>query len=98
MTMNYIHPSQVNSPKLKWSLITVLDEGKQGESALALGRWEGEITLAIRWNGDSENTIGTPQSRGIPTWFIVPQKYHEAILSSLPSDKLTLARSFIPAS
>jgi hypothetical protein len=29
-------------------------------------------------------------------WFIVPDTYVEAILSTLPPDKLTLARNFLP--
>jgi len=51
----------------------------------------------MRWNGDNdENPIGNPQSRGLPTWFVVPKGYVETILSTLPADKLTLARNFFP--
>ena len=28
--------------------------------------------LAMRWNGNKENPLGNPQSRGLSTWFIVP--------------------------
>lgn len=52
----------------------------------------------MRWNGDEENPIGNPQSRGLATWFILPEKYIEAVLrhGGLRSDKLSLARSFFP--
>ncbi len=95
--MSYIKPTDVHSPKLRWVLIAVLDEAKEGDCALALGRWDGEVTLAMRWNGHDDNPIGNPQSRGLPTYFRVPAKYHEALLTSgtLSPDKLILARSFI---
>ena len=51
----------------------------------------------MRWNGDNDdNPIGNPQSRGLPTWFIVPDNYVEAILGTLSRDQLTLARNFLP--
>lgn len=99
MASKGIPPGDVHSPKGKWSLIAVLDDGSQDRCALALGRWNGNLVLAMRWNGDEENPIGNPQSRGIPTWFIMPGKYNESLLEGggLTADKLTLARSFFPA-
>ena len=97
--MKYITPNSVNSPKGHWNLIAVLDDAQERECALAIGRWDGEVRLAMRWNGHEENPVGNPQSRGLPTWFMVPEKYNEALLNSgtLSPDKLTLARTFIPA-
>lgn len=100
----YIRPEDVESPKQRWSLIAVLDEGKEGTTALALGRWkskDGETNrpvLAMRWNGRTDNPVGTPHSRGLATWFIVEEKWYEAFLQSgkLHPDKITLARSFFP--
>ncbi|HUO07859.1 MAG TPA: hypothetical protein VM008_06145 [Phycisphaerae bacterium] len=97
MATKYISPTAVVSPKRYWSLITVLEDNGPGGSALALGRWENSPVLALRWNGDNEdNPIGNPQSRGLATWFVVPDKYREFILQTLSSDKLTLARNFLP--
>jgi hypothetical protein len=98
MATKYVSPNSVISPRLHWSLITVLDDTGPGGSALAIGRWDTEPVLGMRWNGDNDsNPIGNPQSRGIPTWFILPAgKYTEAVLKTLPPDKLTLARNFIP--
>lgn len=97
MATNYTSPHDVHSPKEHWSLIVVLDDGNDEPGALAIGRWDGKLRLAMRWNGDEKNPKGNPSSRGYETWFILPPKYNEAILNSLPSDKLTLARSFFTA-
>ena len=102
MAIGGIRPEDVHSPKGHWNLIAVLDDGSKdthGSCALAVGRWDGASVLGMRWNGDEKNPIGNPQSRGIPTWFIVPEKYNEAILQGggLTADKLALARAFFPA-
>ena len=98
MTAKFTPPSDVISPKQHWNLIAVLDEGKADNCALALGRWDGQLVLAMRWNGNENNPVGNPQSRGLPTWFVVPQKYNEALirLGGLPADKVTLVRGFFP--
>lgn len=103
MAAKYIPATAVISPKMHWSLIAVLKDEGEGEGVLAIGRWDNEPCLAMRWNGrgqgqadHSDTPIGNPQSRGLPTWFIVPNTYAEAILSTLSSDQLTLARNFFP--
>ena len=100
MVSKGVRPGDVHSPKAKWNLIAVLDDGNDDGCALAIGRWAGVPVLAMRWNGDDQNPIGNPQSRGIPTWFIVPKKYNEALLQGggITADKLSLARTFFPTS
>lgn len=90
----YIPPNEVTSPRQKWALIAVLDEGSEGQAALAVGLWDKTPVLAMRWNGNAKNPIGNPQSRGLATWFIVPGKYRDAIIQSanLPGDKLALTK------
>lgn len=90
----YIEPHNVISPKRRWILVAVLDQGSEEDSALAIGRWDNEPALAMRWNGSNDNPIGNPQSRGLPTWFVVPEKYREWIIRDLPEDKRQLVRSF----
>jgi hypothetical protein len=38
--------------------------------------------VGIRWNGDRISTIGLPQARGNPTWFVVPEALEGAVLSA----------------
>lgn len=94
----YTKPDDVISPRLHWSMIAILDEGAPGKTALAIGRWDGRLVLAMRWNGRDDNPAGNPQSRGLPTWFVIEEKWYECILRSglLAPDKVTLARSFFP--
>lgn len=98
MATKYIPPDDVTSPRLYWSLIAVLDPGDAGGASVALGKWDDEPVLAMRWNGNNiGNPIGNPQSRGLPTWFILPEgDYTEAIIQTLPAPKAALVRNFIP--
>lgn len=91
----YVPPEQVSSPKKHWKLLTVLESGKANSGSLALGRWEDKPVVALRWNGCESNPLGNPQSRGLATWFIVPDEYRDAMLLKLPADKLSLARTFL---
>jgi hypothetical protein len=95
---DHILPEEVNSPKQHWNLIKVLDDGAADGCALALGYWDRQLVLALRWNGSKDNRIGNPQSRGIPTWFVVPKRYNDDLLNSrsLPAEMRDLARRFLP--
>lgn len=84
--MNYTDPKTVISPKTRWVLLEVLtDTGEHGHS-ISVGIWDKAKVLAIRWNGSKENSLGNPQSRGIPTWFVLPEEYYDSILNTLPSN------------
>jgi hypothetical protein len=93
--MSYIPPNAVTSPRRHFTLITVLEDGRTGDNptgegnvSVALGRWRSadgaeEPILGVRWNGDDANPIGNPQSRGLPTWFVVPRHLRRSILEHL---------------
>ena len=93
--MPYILPTAVTSPRRHFTLVAVLDDGRTDDNpsgeenvAVALGRWRNgngteEPILGIRWNGSEANPIGNPQSRGLPTWFVVPSHLRRAILERL---------------
>lgn len=103
---DYIRPDKVVSPRRNWQLIRVLETGEQPDSyeqrvAVAIGIWRedeeetGRTVLALRWNGNNDWPIGNPQSRGLPTWFIIPKRFNDAIIDELSKDDQTLVRNLL---
>lgn len=98
-------PSDVHSPKRLWSLVHVLFDGGVGRpdnpsgSSLAIGLWDSKPVLAMRWNGNEDNPIGNPQSRGLPTWFVVPEQHWKQILEiehyGFSDNRINFAREFL---
>jgi len=81
--MAYVDPNKVNAPKRLVSDVQVVFDTREVEGSWSVAKlkWDGRETVGIRWNGDPSNRgIGTPQSRGLPTWFIVPEELQDAIL------------------
>jgi hypothetical protein len=90
----YHDPKTVLSPKDKVSSVEVVFDKGPVEFSWSVARlkWEGSPAVGIRWNGDSGNSKGTPQSRGNPAWFIVPEELEEAVLNAArDSDRETQA-------
>ena len=88
-----VPPEKVISPRHLWSLSFVVSDNGMGNYAIAVGRWRGECALAMRWNGMPGDPLGSPQSRGLPTWFILPQRLWEVVLSTVPAERRELAWS-----
>ena len=81
--MAYLDPNLVTSPKEKVKNVqVVIDEGEDNYSVCLL-EWEEKRSVGVRWNGGSDGSIGNPQSRGIPTWFILPKPVAKAYLEDL---------------
>lgn len=80
--MNYVDPASVISPKHKVSNVEVIHDGGEHSWSAAKLTWENNPVVGLRWNGsyDSETTKGMPQSRGYPTWFIVPEELQKYVL------------------
>jgi len=89
--MSYIKPDLVRSPKSSVSDLQIIYDAGENSWALAKMKWDGEDTIGLRWNGGSEDPkfpgIGNPQSRGVPTWFILPDEIAEAVMSMLKLSK-----------
>jgi hypothetical protein len=93
--MGHQNPNQVKSPKGAVSHLRVIydggeqmaDSSKWGGWSVAELEWYEEPTMACRWNGSTANRevseIGNPQSRGNPTWFIIPKPLQDAIRAQL---------------
>jgi len=88
------HPaSTVLSPKdCVNSVAPIYDGGPiQGEYSVAIIDWQGRECIGIRWNInerelDSQDKVsgkvtcmGEPNSRGYPTWFIIPDAFLTAL-------------------
>jgi hypothetical protein len=73
-----------------------LIQGVKKTLPCALGA--GIIPHALGCDGtEAKKVLGNPQSRGIPTWFIIPAgDYANAIIESLPPEKKKMARNFLP--
>ena len=85
MKPDYIKPEEVTSPRRSWRLIRVLQNGEHPDKygnrvAIAIGTWDGHPALGQRWNGSKNSPIGNPQSRGLPTWFIIPRRQEDAVI------------------
>jgi len=97
---DYITPDEVTAPRQRWNLIQVLQDGDEEDKheqrvAIAIGTWDGEKVLAMRWNGHKDWRIGSPQSRGLPTWFIIPKSLNEALIGILPKDNQRLVQMLL---
>ena len=84
-TYFYKNPQFINSPKGLVEVVKVIYDGQDDPAySLAIIKWEGDYKLGIRWNiaysewdddrkqKGQDECIGSPQSRGIPTWFLLP--------------------------
>jgi hypothetical protein len=70
----YTDPATVLSPKGSVENLRILHSTGEGGWSVAALDWEGEPKVGVRWNGHARNPIGNPQSRGIATWFLMPDE------------------------
>jgi hypothetical protein len=85
--MSYVEPASVLSPKSSVRSVDVIyttkNGGYGGWSVARIG-WENTESVGIRWNGSDDTPgIGSPQSRGNPTWFILPEELHDVVLAKV---------------
>ena len=93
--MSYQDPRRVKSPKASVTHLKVIYDGGEQTAdhrdwegwSIAELEWQEAPALACRWNGSSDNdevsSVGNPQSRRYPTWFIVPKPLEETIKAKL---------------
>ena len=82
----HIDPKSVLSPKGSLRNLNVIFDGGLWDDAnprwsgwsLATLTWDGRPAIGTRWNGQVGEGVGNPQSRGLPTWFILPDPLAEA--------------------
>ena len=67
-----MRPEDAKSPKSRLKgKVSILQETEH--YSLAIGNWDGENRVLIRWNGKGESK-GFPTSRGHGTWFVLPKE------------------------
>ncbi len=96
--MVHVAPTAVVSPKARLQLLKVLLDRGPGDAAYALAQWDGNACIVFRWNGTDDQPLGNPQSRGLPTWVVLDDKLHDAIVDGLLKDAPDLqpfARTFL---
>lgn len=93
--MTYRKPEEVDSPRAMWRLVEVIIDKGEGKPAYALGTWAGERRVGMRWNGTDDNPIGNPQSRGLPTYIMLDEDLHSAVLAIAPEEKKHLIKAFL---
>jgi hypothetical protein len=84
--MNYTDPRTVLSPRGAIKELEVIHDGGEHKWSLARMKWDNKPVMGMRWNGGSQNgipSIGNPQSRGRPTWFVLPNEVGNLIESNL---------------
>ncbi|MCH7693443.1 MAG: hypothetical protein IID50_08380 [Proteobacteria bacterium] len=92
--MTFVKPDDVKSPKAHWYLFEVVLDRGPGNCAYVLGERDGVRRIGFRWNGNDDNPIGNPQSRALPTWTMLDEAMHEAVIAMLPRKKQDMARGF----
>lgn len=80
----YHDPKTVLSPKDRVASIEVIFDAGPVNSSWSVARlkWDDSDAVGIRWNGDERSSVGLPQARGNPTWFIVPRQLESAVLAA----------------
>src|SRR5437879_3957567 len=70
--MSYIRPEEVLSPKSRVrGIIEVIHDPGENRMSVARIQWGDDEVIATRWNGNTEQPLGNPVSRGHATWFVV---------------------------
>lgn len=94
--MAYFDPRMVISPKASveaGSVSVVYDGGEWQDNDAWAGWsvaelvWDGNSAVGVRWNGDGKG-VGNPQSRGVPTWFILPDAIASIVLKQVRTRKV----------
>jgi len=87
--MGYVNPAEVKSPKWAVKSIRVLEDLGEERYSIARLKYDGNEVLACRWNGNGvDEPHGHPNSRGKPTWFILPETIARDVLSGVVSRAL----------
>lgn len=69
------NPAEVVAPRAHITAVHVIYNGGPNSFSVAELLWDQQPGIGMRWNGDDAQGLGNPQSRGKPTWFLVPEPF-----------------------
>lgn len=105
MSYVYKNPRLINSPREHVEVVKVLFDGKDDPNySIAIIKWDGVETIGIRWNISSSEwddpkkqsgnyeCIGNPSSRGMSTWFVLPDFFTKDLKETGLLDELLKAK------
>lgn len=83
--MSYIKPEKVISPQKRLYDVQVVFDGGDASWSVAKIKWDGKDAVGLRWNGSNHGkgpfpNNGNPQSRGYPTWIVLPDGIDQLVL------------------
>lgn len=93
--MNYLHASEVDSPRQHWKFERVLLDRGEGLGVYALGYWDQFPVVVFRWNGHPERPKGNPVSRGYPTWIVLPHQDYPVLVNIVEGTEREAAKHFL---
>ncbi len=88
-----VDPRTVTSPLDRLSDLRVIHWTP--DWSLAIGFWDRNRALLIRWNGDSARPLGNPVSHARPTWFVLPDDLWCTVLCNVEKPNRTSATSWL---
>ena len=93
--MTWRAPETVTAPKKSWRLVAVVEEGESGGPAYAVGEWDGEGGgSAFAGTARQTSRKATPISSGHPTWTMLDQRLHEAVIALLAPKQKAIAQQY----
>jgi len=72
--MAYIDPATVVSPRSMVQSVDVIYDTGPIENSWSVALLNGGGAVGVRWNGNDTSSLGNPQSRANPTWFVLPDE------------------------
>lgn len=85
--MTYTKPENVIYPIDKVKDIVIIKDDGEDSYATCIYKYDGIISVGLRWNGNSDGEIGRPQSYGKPYFLILPDEIAIPYLKSLLIDE-----------
>ena len=82
-----VNPWTVISPQKRLSQMRPIHNTV--DWSMAIGMWDANRALLIRWNVTETSQMGNPVSRSHPTWFVLPSDLWDVVLGKISEPNRT---------